>query len=495
MCQQHVPEVLDDALQWLQRTGEPGICKQVLELGSKEICFVAIQYIFAEYAHFIQSMGVNTEAMVKALTVFHVVGDVKGHYRYCEALFYLKEHKRAMESNAFAQMVCTQTTDCWKELCHQQNRFIIEMMEKGVKEGQPPAASNTKHPKQEKSETDKSKKEGLKASATNKSKNDKDRSHEKTVPRSTRVSPSVCTVALRVTVLEGSGALADLRFTLAEKAFSQALSMLQSTTPKDLGITTLDEALLHYGRASALIEIGQPQELGEALREFAIITSFEKRTFECLVYYGIGRVYLKENRFRNALARFMDSMQMVNKQITPGKLTWPLTKEIVKETQLDYFKFETVITKPERPKKLRVNQKCTSLKKLKSKEAWRLRRKQGKQVSKEATSAEGHPRPEDQGATAARPDKHSEQQGPGTLPLHRDRVLFQIRKNRGDLQEHLCPDLGVLVARLRPWVELDCSRDDTAAAGGFLERLRVETLGQLVDLLLERGNRVWARIF
>ncbi|KAG7251200.1 hypothetical protein CRUP_009646, partial [Coryphaenoides rupestris] len=157
--------------------------------------------------------------------------------------------------------------------------------------------------------------------------------------------------------------------------------------------------------------------------------------------------------------------------------------------------FETVITKPERPKKLRVNQKCTSLKKLKSKEAWRLRRKQGKQVSKEATSAEGHPRPEDQGATAARPDKHSEQQGPGTLPLHRDRVLFQIRKNRGDLQEHLCPDLGVLVARLRPWVELDCSRDDTAAAGGFLERLRVETLGQLVDLLLERGNRVWARIF
>lgn len=48
MCQQHVPEVLDDALQWLQRTGEPDICNKVLELGSKQICFVAIQYIFAE---------------------------------------------------------------------------------------------------------------------------------------------------------------------------------------------------------------------------------------------------------------------------------------------------------------------------------------------------------------------------------------------------------------------------------------------------------------
>ena len=51
MCQQHVPEVLDDALQWLQRTGEPNICQQVLDLGPKEICFLAIQYIFAECKH------------------------------------------------------------------------------------------------------------------------------------------------------------------------------------------------------------------------------------------------------------------------------------------------------------------------------------------------------------------------------------------------------------------------------------------------------------
>lgn len=44
------------------------------------------------------------------------------------------------------------------------------------------------------------------------------------------------------------------------------------------------------------------------------------------------------DRFAVALEQFSDSLQMVKNQITPGKLTWPLTKEIVKETQPDYFK-------------------------------------------------------------------------------------------------------------------------------------------------------------
>lgn len=43
-------------------------------------------------------------------------------------------------------------------------------------------------------------------------------------------------------------------------------------------------------------------------------------------------------RFAVALEQFSDSLQMVKNRITPGKLTWPLTKETVKETQPDYFK-------------------------------------------------------------------------------------------------------------------------------------------------------------
>lgn len=44
------------------------------------------------------------------------------------------------------------------------------------------------------------------------------------------------------------------------------------------------------------------------------------------------------DRFTVALEQFSDSLQMVKNQITPGKLTWPLTKEVVKETQSDFFK-------------------------------------------------------------------------------------------------------------------------------------------------------------
>lgn len=44
------------------------------------------------------------------------------------------------------------------------------------------------------------------------------------------------------------------------------------------------------------------------------------------------------DRFAVALKQFSDSLQMVKNRIMPGKLTWPLTKETVKETQPDYFK-------------------------------------------------------------------------------------------------------------------------------------------------------------
>ncbi|MED6295389.1 hypothetical protein CHARACLAT_031401, partial [Characodon lateralis] len=106
----------------------------------------------------------------------------------------------------------------------------------------------------------------------------------------------------------------------------------------NLGFSTLDVLLLLFGRASALTEIGQPEELAEAEKLLEKMKSFEERTFQCLVYYAIGRVFLRENRFKAAMQQFSDSLQMVKNQITPGKLTWPLTKQIVKETQPDHFK-------------------------------------------------------------------------------------------------------------------------------------------------------------
>lgn len=43
-------------------------------------------------------------------------------------------------------------------------------------------------------------------------------------------------------------------------------------------------------------------------------------------------------RFSDAKEQFLFSRQILNNKILPGKLTWPLTKEIVKETQPEYFK-------------------------------------------------------------------------------------------------------------------------------------------------------------
>ena len=80
-------------------------------------------------------------------------------------------------------------------------------------------------------------------------------------------------------------------------------------------------------------------------------------------------------------------------------------------------------------------------------------------------------------------------------PLLRDRGLFQLQQNRRLLGERRVDDLPVLVDRLRPWVELDSSKGNTVSSRILgMGPLQLETLGQVVDLLLERRNRVWARV-
>ena len=79
--------------------------------------------------------------------------------------------------------------------------------------------------------------------------------------------------------------------------------------------------------------------------------------------------------------------------------------------------------------------------------------------------------------------------------LLRDRGLFQLQQNRELLGERRGDDLPALVARLMPWVELDSSKGNAVAARILgMGPSQVETLGQVVDLLLERENRVWARV-
>uniref|UniRef100_H3C3U7 RING-type E3 ubiquitin transferase n=1 Tax=Tetraodon nigroviridis TaxID=99883 RepID=H3C3U7_TETNG len=403
---------------------------------------------------------------------------------------------------------------------------------------------------------------------------------------------------LSCTVQDAHTALSDLRSANAEQAFRRALALMGTTTPKDLGLSTQDELLLLYGHASALTDIGQPEELAEAQRVLEKMKSFEERKFQCLVFYGIGRVFVRENRFAVALEPFRDSLQMVKNHIVPGKLTWPFTKEVVKETQPNYLKasleeaidlcrfppppnaicrtekcpgkaeiyftdpdfkgfirlcccqscvveyhtacwkvlkatsfskknekeflqgpcltpdcvgqicsikifdptglakhkFEEAVPKAERQKKPKVNQKCTSLKKLKSKEERRNRRKQHQQARQQmqVTSSEAQPQKED--SVCQPPQK-------GNLPsskncIYRDPVLLQISQNMELLREEKSLQVATLASALRPWLRLDSTKNNQLALKLLSwEKERLETVGQFVEVLLERENRVWARVF
>ncbi|XP_049448756.1 E3 ubiquitin-protein ligase TTC3-like isoform X9 [Epinephelus fuscoguttatus] len=694
-------EVLEDALHWLERTGEPAIRRRILDLGHANIRFTALHVIFTEFAKFIQEMGTNLERTMKSLTArpsdyqvekceemkkkgndnfqkkqyeealkfyskavkfypdnhiiygnralcyircnryLKAVGDgkratlikplwAKGHYRYCEALFSLGEYKMAIEANKLARLLCKADPEGTKDLEQQHQKFIAEMPEPkvvhpkkthskrpdsinrahaAVNKTDPPPQNKVSEVKVEKQPVKNAQSEGsTKNSKPSKSelssKNGKGESSTTAKKKSKTKNPyeeeiekvddkSVLCKHLRSMVQDAHSALTDLRSRNAEQAFSQALVLVDTSTPKELGLSTVDVLLLLYGRASALTEIGQPEELGEAQRVLEKIKSFEERTFQCLVYYAVGRVYLKENRFAVALEQFSDSLQTVKNQITPGKLTWPLTKEVVKETQPDYFKeilesaielckfppipdamcrlekclgplkaeiyftdpdfkgfiqicccqkcvieyhiacwktlktscfseknekdflrescltpdcvgqicvikifgptglvkckFEADITKQPTPKKPKINQACTSQKKLKSKEEHKLKRKQHKQSFQEKQAINDD-------ILQQKEDSATQSQQKAWL-LYRDRVLLQISQNMELLREEKGLHVSALIGSLKPWLELDASRGNQVAMKILnWQQEPLETLSQAVELLLERKNRVWARV-
>ncbi|XP_024921263.1 E3 ubiquitin-protein ligase TTC3 isoform X2 [Cynoglossus semilaevis] len=561
----------------------------------------------------------------------------KGHYRYCEALLFLGEVKKAIEANDLAQKLCRNDHAGLKDL-EQQKLKIIGMLEEHM--GCKPKTKNKRPTSINRAEETNSQqqKRGIKKSLTQQSQdseakmnkpsdkkeqaakmnNKKDsKSSKSEVPLKNGEVESSTTVKkkmdknvqpkeektpgnrasfckeLKSVVEDAYTALTNLCSRNAEQAFSKALAILETNTPKKLGLSSLDVLLLLFGRASALTEIGQLQELSEAKKVIEKIKSSEERTFQCLVYYAFGKVYLKENRFAVALEQLSDSLQMLKNQIFPGKLTWPLSKEIVKETQQDYLKerlesfielcrfppvpdavcrfekcntsskveiyltdpdfkgyirisccqrcsveyhvtcwktlrtltffekndkdflhetcltpdcvgricsvqiisptgllkceFKDTVLKPQTTKKLRVNQKCSSLKALKSKAEHKLKRKQMKpSVQEDQTTNDESLQQTQEGASQI---QHK------SWLRYRDPVLLQISQTMDLLMETKSLQVSVLVESLKPWLELDSSRGNQVADRMLnWQNESLETFSQAVELLLERKNRVWARV-
>uniref|UniRef100_A0A672V3A0 RING-type E3 ubiquitin transferase n=1 Tax=Strigops habroptila TaxID=2489341 RepID=A0A672V3A0_STRHB len=109
-----------------------------------------------------------------------------------------------------------------------------------------------------------------------------------------------------------------------------------SLSLQQLNLCVINYVVIIYGHATALLGIGQPEALAKAEDQFKkIIEQYQEERFGCLAYYGIGKVYLRQNRFSDALDQFMKSQTMVNHKIVPGVLTWPTTSQVIEETRAE----------------------------------------------------------------------------------------------------------------------------------------------------------------
>ncbi|XP_078512990.1 E3 ubiquitin-protein ligase TTC3 isoform X2 [Lissotriton helveticus] len=139
---------------------------------------------------------------------------------------------------------------------------------------------------------------------------------------------------LKTLVENGHTALLDQCFHSAEQAFSQLLDLVDPAELKKLHLAMIDYVVLIYGHARALLGIGQPEELTSAEQQFnKIIEKYTKQRFNCLAFYGIGSVHLRQNRFAEAKNQFIKCQIMLNRKIVPGVLKWPTTSVIIEETR------------------------------------------------------------------------------------------------------------------------------------------------------------------
>ncbi|XP_022537132.2 E3 ubiquitin-protein ligase TTC3 isoform X2 [Astyanax mexicanus] len=714
-------ECLVKAVSWLEEFGPTGLSRRLLDLGSKHIRYQILQFIFIEYARYIQVMSCSKKKMIRELSVdpdqwnlqkseemknkgneqfqkkkydmavkwytkaikYHTnnhllygnralcfircekylkaMGDgkraiilqknwAKGHYRFCDALFFLGAKDKAVEANVLAQQLCGADPEGMRDLQQQYFRFLNEPYEE-KDEVKPRKPESKKAPgkrfeaacgMEPSTEHLNSHREPELVSCTKENEKAEDRREEEDPPGKSRSGPHAeessrasrdaksempdrktkkvppgtpekTTLRSKhssapekpqpsnsgagskeqfcAAVQDAHTALTDQRCRNAEQAFSLALNILESSGIEALGITTLDRSLLIYGCATALVEIGQPEDLAKARRQFKELSSLEDRKFQSLVHYGNGNLYLKENRFSEALEEFCDALLMVQRKITPGKLTWPTTKVTIEETRPEYLeeqlqtsielckfppkpdamcrydncrskkvyftdpdfkgfiritccqscnveyhincwkklksasfadkndkdflqdfcftpdctgrichfvifgstglikcKFESSVPKSKAPGRLRVKQKCTSLKKLKSKEDRKLKRKQQRAAAAVANS-EANILTREEGR-----DHQREEQTASTkedYTKYGDRVLQQIYERREHFNDEI-HNISTMLTCLRSWMELD-------EANGHVSMLKdcaePHVLSDLVDLLLKRSNRVWARLF
>uniref|UniRef100_A0A8U8AZF7 E3 ubiquitin-protein ligase TTC3/DZIP3 domain-containing protein n=1 Tax=Geospiza parvula TaxID=87175 RepID=A0A8U8AZF7_GEOPR len=138
---------------------------------------------------------------------------------------------------------------------------------------------------------------------------------------------------------DGCRALQEQQCHGAERAFSQLLSIFYASGfayVNNVNILNINYVIFLYGHATALLGMGHPEALAKAEVQFKkIIEQYPEESCFCLAHYGIGRVYLRQNRFVHALDQFLRSKLMIDFNIVPGVLTWPGTTQVIEETRIE----------------------------------------------------------------------------------------------------------------------------------------------------------------
>ncbi|XP_078088843.1 E3 ubiquitin-protein ligase TTC3 isoform X2 [Mustelus asterias] len=322
-------ENYEAAVNWYSKAIELRPDNELL-YGNRALCFLRIE-------NYTKALGDGKRAIVLKPHW------PKGHYRLCDALFLMGEHKRAVDANTKAQELCKDVSDGIRDLIQQKERFLKKQRDEnrgrtkteGLKEELNTKKEQSKLPTKPLCESHKSD-----------SKRNQERNGSKTrLPQYSDKAlmpindPDNIMNKLKSLIHDGYIALLDKRAHNAKNAFLKVLKLVDPEKLEEASLSTNDYVIIIYGHACALLGIGLPEELTEAENQFnKILEQFSQQRLDCLAFYGLGRVYFRQNRFADALDPFMKSLTMVNHKIVPGILTWPTTTVVIEETQEEKLK-------------------------------------------------------------------------------------------------------------------------------------------------------------
>ncbi|XP_072094628.1 uncharacterized protein [Mobula birostris] len=140
---------------------------------------------------------------------------------------------------------------------------------------------------------------------------------------------------LRCKLKEASEALMASNFRNAQENYLHALKLIKEK--KVYNLTTMEYILVEYACGFAFLGNNLIQDVLEAERHFKkILEEFrdeDRSNFSCLSYYGLSRVHLKWNRYKEARSFIEKSLKLVESNLVPGLQTWPGTDTTIEETR------------------------------------------------------------------------------------------------------------------------------------------------------------------